>query len=61
MGEYFVKCPLKRSPVHPGEILREDVLPAIGLFPFSPLAKSIEQLLPITHVFVNGRCSCFCS
>ncbi|MBW2592202.1 MAG: HigA family addiction module antidote protein [Deltaproteobacteria bacterium] len=31
MGEYFVKRPLKRSPVHPGEILREDVLPAIGL------------------------------
>ena len=31
MGEYFVKRPLKRSPVHPGEILREDVLPALGL------------------------------
>jgi antitoxin HigA-1 len=31
MGEYFVKRPLKRSPVHPGEILREDVLPTIGL------------------------------
>ncbi len=31
MGEYFVKRPLKRSPVHPGEILREDVLLALGL------------------------------
>jgi len=31
MEEYFVKRPLKRSPVHPGEILREDVLPTIGL------------------------------
>ena len=31
MGEYFVKRPLKRSPVHPGKILREDVLPTIGL------------------------------
>ncbi len=31
MGEYSVKRPLKRSPVHPGEILREDVLPALGL------------------------------
>jgi len=31
MREYFVKRPLKRPPVHPGEILREDVLPAIGL------------------------------
>ena len=31
MGEYFVKRPIKRPPVHPGEILREDVLPALGL------------------------------
>ena len=31
MGEYSVKRPLKRSPVHPGEILHEDVLPALGL------------------------------
>ena len=31
MGEYFVKRPLKRLPVHPGEILREDVLPTLGL------------------------------
>lgn len=31
MGEYFVKRPLKRPPVHPGEILREDVLKNLGL------------------------------
>ena len=31
MEEYSVKRPLKRSPIHPGEILREDVLPALGL------------------------------
>jgi addiction module HigA family antidote len=31
MGEYSVKRPLKRPPVHPGEVLREDVLPALGL------------------------------
>jgi antitoxin HigA-1 len=31
MMEYFIKRPLKRPPVHPGEILREDVLPALGL------------------------------
>jgi addiction module HigA family antidote len=31
MGEYFVKRPLNRPPIHPGEILREDVLPALGL------------------------------
>ena len=28
MMEYFIKRPLKRPPVHPDEILREDVLPA---------------------------------
>ena len=31
MEEFFVKRPLKRSPVHPCEILREDVLSTIGL------------------------------
>lgn len=31
MGEYLVKRPLKRPPVHPGEILREDVLQHLGL------------------------------
>ena len=31
MTEYGVKRPLKRPSIHPGKILREDVLPAIGL------------------------------
>ena len=31
MAEYSVKRPLKRAPVHPGEILREDVLPSLVL------------------------------
>src|SRR2546426_8420081 len=31
MGEYVVKRPVKRPPIHPGEIVREDVLPALGL------------------------------
>ena len=31
MGEYTVKRPVKRPPIHPGEIVREDVLPALGL------------------------------
>jgi addiction module HigA family antidote len=31
MIEYSIKRPLKRPPIHPGEILREDVLPALGL------------------------------
>jgi addiction module HigA family antidote len=31
MKEYNIKRPLNRQPTHPGEILREDVLPALGL------------------------------
>jgi antitoxin HigA-1 len=31
MGEYYTKRPINRPPIHPGEILREDVLPALGL------------------------------
>lgn len=31
MKEYTVKRPLKRPPIHPGEILREDVLTSLGL------------------------------
>ena len=31
MGEYVVQRPLRRPPIHPGEILREDVFPALGL------------------------------
>jgi len=31
MKEYLVKQPVKRQPTHPGEILREDVLPALEI------------------------------
>lgn len=31
MAEYSVNRPLKRAPVHPGEILREEVLPSLEL------------------------------
>ncbi len=31
MQEYIVRRPLKRAPVHPGEVLREDVLRNLGL------------------------------
>lgn len=55
MGEYFVKRPLKRPPVHPGEILREDVLPTLGLSVSEAarrLGISLQQLhrvLACTH------------
>ena len=31
MSEYRAAKPLKRAPTHPGEILREDVLPGLNL------------------------------
>ena len=31
MEEYHATRPLNRPPTHPGKILREDVLPALGL------------------------------
>ncbi|MDE0147537.1 MAG: HigA family addiction module antitoxin [Rhodospirillaceae bacterium] len=31
MTEHSVERPLRRPAVHPGEVLREDVLPALGL------------------------------
>ena len=31
MKEYTVQRPLMRPPIHPGEVVREDVLPALGL------------------------------
>ena len=31
MAEYTIKRLLKRPPIHPGEVVRKDVLPALGL------------------------------
>ena len=55
MAEYFVKRPIKRPPVHSGEILREDVLPTLGLS-VSETAKrlgisrqQLHRILACTH------------
>jgi antitoxin HigA-1 len=55
MGEYLVKRPLKRPPVHPGDVLREDVLENLGLS-VSKAAKCIgvsrqqlHRVLACTH------------
>jgi len=55
MSEYFIKRPLKREPVHPGEILREDVLDNLNLT-VSEAAKmmfisrqQLHRILACTH------------
>ena len=55
MTEYTVKRPLKRQSIHPGEILREDVLPALDLS-VSEMARrlgvsrqQVHRILACTH------------
>ena len=55
MKEYFVKRPLKRPPIHPGEVLREDVLPSLGLSVSETARKigvsrqQLHRILACTH------------
>lgn len=55
MSEYSIKRPLKRPPVHPGEIIREDVLPSLRIS-VSEAARQIgvsrqqlHRILACTH------------
>ena len=55
MTEHSVKQPLKRQPLHPGEVLREDVLPTVGLS-VSKMAQRlgvsrqrVHRILACTH------------
>ena len=60
MGEYFVKRPLKRPPVHPGKILREDVLPTLGLSVSEAARRlgisrqQLHRVLACTHPITTG-------
>jgi addiction module HigA family antidote len=55
MGEFLVSRPLKRPPVHPGEILREDVLENLGLSVSEAARKlgvsrqQLHRILACTH------------
>jgi addiction module HigA family antidote len=55
MGEFLVSRPLKRPPVHPGEILREDVLKNLGLSVSEAARKlgvsrqQLHRILACTH------------
>jgi len=55
MAEYYAKRPLNRPPIHPGEILREDVLPALGISVSEAARKlgisrqQLHRVLACTH------------
>lgn len=48
MAEYVVTGALKRQPTHPGAILREDVLPAMGIS-VSEFARRIGVSRQVLH------------
>ncbi len=48
MAEYLVKSSPKREPTHPGAILREDVLPALGIS-VSEFARRIGVSRQVLH------------
>ncbi len=55
MAEYRVKCPLQRPSIHPGEVLREDVLPSLGLSVSETVRRlvvsrqQLHRILACTH------------
>lgn len=54
MKEYAAKPNLRRCPTHPGELLREDVLPAIGLGK-SALAQALGIFRQHLYDILNER------
>jgi antitoxin HigA-1 len=56
MAEYPVKRSPKRPPSHPGEILREDVLPALGIS-VTEAARELRISRQMLHNVLNGKAS----
>ncbi|HEV8240186.1 MAG TPA: HigA family addiction module antitoxin [Thermoanaerobaculia bacterium] len=54
MAEYAVRRPLKRGPTHPGTILREDTLPALGLN-ISEAARQLRVSRQMLHSILAER------
>lgn len=56
MTEYVVRRSPKRPPAHPGEVLREDVLPATGLS-VSAAARELRISRQALHNILRGTAS----
>ena len=53
MADYRIRRPLKRAPTHPGEILRNDVLPELKLS-VSEAARRMEISRQQLHRILGG-------
>ena len=53
MTEYLVKRPLARAPIHPGEILREEILPSLALS-----VPEAAQRLGVSHRELHRVLAC---
>ena len=54
MPEYAAKHPPQMEPAHPGEILREDILPALNL-PVAEAARQLGVSRQMLHSILAGR------
>ena len=54
MAEYAAKRDTNREPVHPGEILREDVLPALDMS-VTEAAKALNVSRQTLHRVLSGK------
>jgi antitoxin HigA-1 len=54
MAEYFVTTPAAWPPPHPGELLREDVLPALGLT-VTEAAKKLGVSRQTLHAILSEK------
>jgi addiction module HigA family antidote len=54
MAEYIAKRDQEREPVHPGEILREDVLPALDMS-VTEAAKALKVSRQTLHRVLSGK------
>lgn len=53
-GEYLVRRPVQSPPVHPGEILRDDVLPSLRLS-VAEAARQLGVARQTLHRILSGR------
>lgn len=56
MAEYPVRRRPSRAPAHPGEVLREDVLPAMGVS-VSAAARELRVSRQTLHAILSGKAS----